>query len=288
MNNDLKYLSKLIDMVENEGNDHNKRKLWSLIGVLAKKETGELSEKEAHRVISEMHELNMEQIIKIQASSFYNYLPLPEQNLKVLINDFIDMEHCRRRNDFEGFALAVYQQIENIVNYLYSKYNLEKDFLGKRENPCLTIKHNYFGDEKNKRPETLLYEIIFRPPYKNYITQNILTAEERKNHSRVKLNQFLQISKLDFLDKTRIVLYFIYFDGKLNNYDKWNELNNTLITIQFSRNGVHRNISFEVEDLNNQKGKKDYSYLNYLLFQGFISDFINIISTRILKKSTIR
>ena len=110
MNNDLKYLSKLIDMVENEGNDHNKRKLWSLIGVLAKKETGELSEKEAHRVISEMHELNMEQIIKIQASSFYNYLPLPEQNLKVLINDFIDfslwVDICRIRINLNFFRAA--------------------------------------------------------------------------------------------------------------------------------------------------------------------------------------
>jgi subtilase family serine protease len=72
MNDELKYLVDLINMVRDEEDDANKRRLWSLIAILAKKQIGELSQLDAVSILSEIHELNFEQFIKIQAKNFYS------------------------------------------------------------------------------------------------------------------------------------------------------------------------------------------------------------------------
>lgn len=67
--------------------------------------------------ISDIHEQCIEDIIHNQASDFYKDFILTEIRTQ-LIADFIKMEHWRRRNNFQEFCMAMYQQIECIVNYL--------------------------------------------------------------------------------------------------------------------------------------------------------------------------
>ena len=60
----------------------------------------------------------VEQKIEKQATEFYNSFPIQEIKDQ-LIQDYKKMEHERRRDDFENFCLCLYQQIENITNFLF-------------------------------------------------------------------------------------------------------------------------------------------------------------------------
>ena len=65
--------------------------------------------------LDSIYELCIEKIIREQAKAFYNNFPI-EEIRPTLVNDYIRMERARRRDDFEEFCMAVYQQIECMVN----------------------------------------------------------------------------------------------------------------------------------------------------------------------------
>lgn len=275
MSSDLNYLSKLINMVEIENSDHNKKKLWSLISMLARKEIGATDQKDSANFISDVHELNLEQIIKIQAIGFYGNFQFPQKNIDILIEDFISMEHNKRRNDFEGFALSVYQQIENVVNYIYLRYNLTEKLVRDKYNPSLTVRE---GRTNSSGP---LYETIFKSPYIKHDTQKPYTEEEKKQYSASKLKSYMANGKIDFVDKSRVVMFYYYFDAKLSSYLKWNDMSNKLTSIHLARNTVHRNIK-PVNPATKYNSQNYYS-LKYLEFQGFLADLMDNFATIILR-----
>ncbi len=90
MNSDLKNLSQLIEMIIKDEDEHNRRRLWSLVGMLAKKRIGIIEDKESTTLLSEMHEMNMEQVIKVQAYGFYKDFPLSKEAVTFLMKDFIE------------------------------------------------------------------------------------------------------------------------------------------------------------------------------------------------------
>lgn len=278
------YLKQLIELVEREGDEHNQRKLWSLISRYAKEQVGveKIPEEETGRLLAEVHELNMEQYIKVQAERFYESFPLPLSNKAQLIKDFIEMEHSRRRDDYEGFSLAVYQQIENIVNEVYRYFEIKKNFIEKKDAEVFQMKPGANPFNKDRKP-VLIYQIIFKPPFSNYKTNTPLNDYEKEEYSTNKCKAFLEEGKFDFLDKARMVLYFMYFNQQLRNFDKWNELNNVIISINLSRNTVHRNINGEGASRAERK-KDNHKYSNFLLFQGFLTDFTEGISSWIIKR----
>lgn len=65
--------------------------------------------------VEDIYELCVEDIIRKQAEQFYEKFPIPNLSAQ-LIEDFIRMEHFRRKDNFEDFCLAMYQQIELITN----------------------------------------------------------------------------------------------------------------------------------------------------------------------------
>lgn len=67
--------------------------------------------------ISDIHEQCIESILTQQANEFYRDFAIAELQPQ-LIADFIKMEHWRRRNNIQEFCMALYQQIEAIVNFL--------------------------------------------------------------------------------------------------------------------------------------------------------------------------
>ncbi len=82
--------------------------------------------------IDDIHEHFFRKIIERQAKEFYGQIFYRDQK-RQLIEDFIKMEYARRNNDFENFCLAMYQQVELIVNYVYEserifeRINIEKN-----------------------------------------------------------------------------------------------------------------------------------------------------------------
>lgn len=67
--------------------------------------------------ISDIHEQCIESILAQQANEFYKDFVITTIRPQ-LIADFIKMEHWRRRNNIQEFCMALYQQIEAIVNFL--------------------------------------------------------------------------------------------------------------------------------------------------------------------------
>lgn len=110
----LKKLVQIIgDLLKVKGNEWLIDEILKTIG-----ETSPVEEIAKHSVIQNIHEYCVEQKIEKQATEFYNSFPIQEIKNQ-LIQDFKKMEHERRRDNFEGFCLSMFQQIEAIVNFLF-------------------------------------------------------------------------------------------------------------------------------------------------------------------------
>ena len=109
--------------------------------------------------IDDIYELCIERIIKEQATSFYKDFPIEAIRTQLVV-DFIRMERARRRDDFEDFCMAVYQQIECMVNKIgndsdlnavaeklfpYPAYSLDGSVSKRKEDSSWLVSHMIFG-----------------------------------------------------------------------------------------------------------------------------------------------
>lgn len=258
MATELSYLTKLIDLINRDDDVQSKRRLWSFIGVLAKREVGIFPDKEINTVLNEVHELNLEQIIRVQAYNFYKYFPF-EPLKKELTKDFIEMEHCRRRDDFYRFSVAVYQQIENITNYLFKENNLWPKTVD-------TINSEISETEKPKSWFKISTQFVY-PNNSSNVNQDKITEYVLKTNEM----------NIKYRDKFKIVLFYEYFKSNTVQYNKWLSMVDTAAKLYSARNKVHRgSIDTEYQEkilLEIELNK--YSY--YLLFSGFLADFVTTI-----------
>lgn len=75
--------------------------------------------------LDEIYELCIEKIIRKQGEEFYADFPITSL-CPTLAYDYNRMERFRRKDDFGDFCLAMYQQIENITNYICSDPVVDK------------------------------------------------------------------------------------------------------------------------------------------------------------------
>lgn len=73
-----------------------------------------------------IYELCIEKIIREQATAFYKDFPIAEIRPQ-LVEDFIRMDYFKRKDNFEDFCLATFQQIECVIAYYFSNENFMKD-----------------------------------------------------------------------------------------------------------------------------------------------------------------
>jgi hypothetical protein len=255
MNSNLQYLSKLIQIIDTDGNDINKRKLWSLICLLAKKNVGEIPDLETFILVSEVHELNMEQYVRIQALNFYQGFPFGELRSE-LVNDFVEMEHCRRRDDFERFSMAAFQQIENITNYIFNHFSLFENANKDRDLPMLKGRTNRVGGPLGE--QLVHYKIQDK---KAAVEKLFKTPPDR----------------VEFLPKFKMVLYYSYFNETVKSYDDWNAVFFMGYDLYLSRNQNHRGPNEKNKQIDKLESNK---YRYYLLFLGFLADFIQKITAK--------
>lgn len=271
MSNNLKYLCQLIEMVEKDSNDHSRKKLWSLISMLAKREMGDIAEKESTLLLSEIHELNMEQYIRVQARHFYDEFPLLEIKDQLIL-DFIEMEHCRRRDDFEGFALAAFQQLENTITYIFSNNNLWEKAKLKKDTLFFTSV-NKDGVLKSYGIQTLGSQLIY-----------VKDVGEKEKENKIN-NYFLKNQDtVDFVSKFKLVLYFGYFNEVVKTFDEWNQVYNLGYDIYLSRNRNHRGVINTEAQSKKQATISKSKYKYYLLFLGYLADFMQKISSKYSEK----
>lgn len=210
--------------------------------------------------IDAIFELCVEQIIKEQAIRFYEYFPI-ESIKHQLVTDFIRMENFRRKDQFEDFCLAMYQQIECVTNCLGKDDNLNMVFEHLLGFPAYVKDNDYSKRLITENPEKPLY----------------LVADLLFNRHPEKVKR--PLSEQYAIDKIRSIVYFVTFKGAMSNndYERFVYLTDSLYEIYQYRNKNHRgNVIKDFE-------KKIYDKIDphkslyCLKFMGVLADFIESI-----------
>ena len=204
--------------------------------------------------IDSIYELAVRTKIRTQAAQFYENFRLTDIK-ESLIYDFVRMEHYRRSNDFENFCLAMFQQIEAIVNYLCLENDLSLKF--KSEYNHLS----YINKDGQKDGTNSIITLIAKGH--NADTKAKLIKDEP--------------SKWYFNQKLRLVLYFHNFKGQLlsyksGEYENLYEQGNNIYQI---RNLNHRGSDQTEYQKNATKTIIENKHRYYLKFLGFLELFVS-------------
>lgn len=233
---DKEKLKKLVDIIGDllkiEGNE------WMIDDILKKiGDSTTIEEIAKHSVIQNIHEYCIEQKIEKQAAEFYASFPI-DNITDQLIEDYKKMEHERRRDDFNSFCLCMYQQIENIINYLYESHII-KDWKSQENIIAYT-----FPDGKSLTAKDLVFG---------------------------KLDEWSTINKFS------AALYYFYFSKKIKTTYPFYERRKIFYELYQVRNQNHRGnqpTDNQKKILNNINGNEAKYYFK---FYGFLQDFISNI-----------
>lgn len=166
-----------------------------------------------------IYELCIEKIIKEQATAFYKDFPI-DAIRPTLENDFVRMERSRRRNDFEDFCMAVYQQIECMVNKIGNDSNInivaEKLF----PYPAYSIDGSV-SNRKEDSPWLVSHMVFGKGDYEKY-RQTVASQWA--------------------MDKFKCILYFVCYKSapKSDKYDEFNTIADEVYNVYKYRNRNHR------------------------------------------------
>ena len=251
---DKEKLNKLLiiigDLLKIDGNE------WLVDGLLEKiNESSPVEEIAKHSIIQNIHEYCVEQKIDKQANDFYKDFKIEKIKFQ-LIEDYKKMEHERRRDDFQNFCLCVYQQIENVTNYLFENYV-----------------YPLWNQHKNKVSIKSFYDIN----KKQYTFPN---------KEGVKLERLVFMGSNDpkwyANRKFRAVLYFFYFNKEIIRDEfKFNSIYFTNEDVYRIRNQNHRGgnpTEYQKKMLNKIK---DNEAKYYFKFYGFLQDFMSEVNNNI-------
>ena len=199
--------------------------------------------------IDEIYEYCIEKVSRKQAEGIYENFPFKE-HIPGLVEDYVRMESFRRKDKFEEFGFAVYQQIERITNAVFAELD-----------GC-----------------TFLQDIATQPAYAQmeyrdgvgiYVLEKRKTAKEESKYKTIA--DFIVTKPLPAMDCVRMVLYFwvwstASFDWAIMSsfYDIYN------IRCMNHRGG------FQTENQTNAINRiltNRYSY--YLKFQNTLDFFIS-------------
>jgi hypothetical protein len=290
----LKKLVQIIgDLLKVEGNEWLIDEILKTIG-----ETSPVEEIAKHSVIQNIHEYCVEQKIDKHATEFYNLFPIQEIKDQ-LIQDYKKMEHERRRNDFEGFCLSMFQQIEAIVNFLFESEFIKSKLQIDRKSPAFLewdSEKKVWARSSNQRLVPFLLMKV--NPEKNpnspkYNPNSIASFYEMDEKSedayfdkdgKPVIDYNPNKKSWGFVNRFRAVLFYYYFKSELKQID-FDKIYKPGYELYIMRNQNHR----ESKPTDNQKeiidtiAGKEGKY--YLKFYGFLEDFISQIEQTLLSKN---
>lgn len=248
---DKEKLKKLIelfgDLIKIEGNE------WMVNAIISEIEKNTaIDDISKNSIIQNIHEHCIEKIIDKQAHQFYKSFPITDLKVK-LIQDFKKMEHERRRDDFESFCLCVYQQIENITNYLFNNYILDI-WTNEKDKPA--IKSEYNG---------ILNKYIF-PSSGGLTVAQLISPNSILNEDPLKWHAG---------QKFKAVLFFFYFNKEITRSDYH------FISIYYAQDEIYqiRNRNHRGSQLTDYQQKSLSKIISneakyYFKFYGFLQDYV--------------
>lgn len=251
----LDKLLLLIDEISNE-----KEYSWFKDNLLKKYVVSRDNSSGYDSSISKIYEFCIRDIINKQANKFYEDFKVEEIKTK-LIEDFIRMEHFRREDNFEDFCLAMFQQLEGIVNSLVNNeiqnYIIDNQY-----------KLTYKAKDKNLNiyNERPLWQLIFF----NALKPNDLAAKISK-----------PILEWDFSERFKTILYYYYFDKKIYNFHDFQSIFFLGNKLYQARNLNHRGgvTSDAQQKIINEVKSESHKY--YFKFLGFLEDFTSKLNEKI-------
>lgn len=244
-----KLVSFVSEIAETEGNEWVKNEITSRLKLDSKFE--------GTTPIDEIYEYCIKLIIKEQAEMFYKDFKLLEIKEK-LIEDFIRMEKFRREDNFEDFCLALFQQIEGIVNRLVSQ-NIQNYIIEHKEDITFKIKEKGSSEKTSKK----LWQLFFYPSLSN--------EEVQKKISK-------PIIEWDFSERFKVILYFYYFNKKIYEYYNFFSLFSLGNDLYQMRNLNHRGGKTTEKQKETISRVTSSSHKYYFKFLGFLEDFTTKIN----------
>ena len=253
MGQDKQQLNHLLNFVKTVYDDPDNKEFAAGIQSMIKQDLqGEKSS--WSQKIDDIYEYCLNKNLRAQAEDLYDDFPLFSIK-QTLIEDYIKMEEARRKNDFDIFGLHLYQQIENIVNYLAKDPVLEEvvakmmdapSLMDTRDNPNHSVKKRYGK--------------------KNISSYVLINPDEDKIKA--------PLAKQYAMDKAYLIMYYVCYGARMTNnqFDDWNLKKDIISDIYSVRNVVHRGGDVSepqkrrYEEVSAQKSQSYLRFLSGLLF----------------------
>ena len=246
------YLKKLLDFLRERilpipGNQWFAKELYKLLAPASDAR------------ISDIHEQCIESILTQQANEFYKDFVIADLRPQ-LIADFIKMEHWRRRNNIYEFSLAMYQQVECIVNYISRNNTLCEVFHTMMD--CLCFVDAYPPTVDNRNPKS------------SYTVAQLLFMHDAPTKSKEIL------PSLWAYDKFKAINYFVCHQTMLTNYqfDQFVGENRIFGELYASRNRVHRGNDLTAKEIERTKQVEINPSRGFLTLTAFLTWFIDSVN----------
>ena len=246
------YLKKLLDFLRERilpipGNQWFAKELYKLLAPASDAR------------ISDIHEQCIESILTQQANEFYKDFVIADLRPQ-LIADFIKMEHWRRRNNIYEFSLAMYQQVECIVNYISRNNTLCEVFHTMMD--CLCFVDAYPPTVDNRNPKS------------SYTVAQLLFMHDAPTKSKEIL------PSLWAYDKFKAINYFVCHQTMLTNYQFDQFVGETRIfgELYALRNRVHRGNDLTEKEIERTKQVEINPSRGFLTLTAFLTWFIDSVN----------
>ena len=246
------YLKKLLDFLRERilpipGNQWFAKELYKLLAPASDAR------------ISDIHEQCIESILTQQANEFYKDFVIADLRPQ-LIADFIKMEHWRRRNNIYEFSLAMYQQVECIVNYISRNNTLCEVFHTMMD--CLCFVDAYPPTVDNRNPKS------------SYTVAQLLFMHDAPTKSKEIL------PSLCAYDKFKAINYFVCHQTMLTNYqfDQFVGENRIFGELYALRNRVHRGNDLTEKEIERTKQVEINPSRGFLTLTAFLTWFIDSVN----------
>ena len=218
--------------------------------------------------IDHIYEYCIEEVVRKQAEEFYADFPV-KSIVPILIEDFMRMEFCRRKDDFGNFCLHLYQQIECVTNKLCEDPELAEitskmwgchAYIREEEGAPIDISTRMDGDFS-------IANLVF--PGKNKKTGYLNSIEKSRSTLQAQYAG----------DKMRILVYFLGYKTTMRSreYDTYIEYTSLLSDIYQCRNMNHRGNTqneWELAVLNRIYPLKSFYYFK---FMGGLAQYVDYI-----------
>ncbi|MCM1318069.1 MAG: hypothetical protein NC241_07850 [Bacteroides sp.] len=209
--------------------------------------------------IVDIYELCVEQIIKQQAEEYYSDFVI-EDIRHCLIFDYIKMEHWRRRNNLAEFGMAVFQQIECIINRLGRDFSLGNVFSGMLGAPCYVDFMNPVVTNRSQKSTYQIGQLLF------------MTSATEKSKQL--------LASLAVMDKFKVINYFVCHQACLENsqFNQFISENDMFKNLYALRNKNHRgNTATDWEQAKLGDIEKNPSR-SFLILTSFLNWFVESIN----------